>query len=126
MKKIFLFTTLISGFAVLSAFKTAPILKNHSNDYSSTLQQQQQQQTVDAYVMWGGNWRRGQITYSSTQQGYKPISYQFEDYGNSQLRGQFFPDQIFSPLNPNNQLAKQNNWTHTISVGGATAYLTLY
>jgi hypothetical protein len=124
MKKTLLFSTLTFVVVTLSSFKhSSSVIFPKTNSLNEIYQQQQ---TVDAYIMWGSNWRRGQITYSSTQQGYKPISYQFEDYGNSQLRGQFFPDQRFSPLNPNNQLAKQNNWTHTISVQGVTAYLTIY
>ncbi len=85
-----------------------------------------QVRSVPAFIMWGGNWRSGQVSFIQTEYGYKPVSYQFEDYGNNQLRGQFYPDQQFMSLNPNHQLAKQNNWTHTITVQGSTAYLRLY
>jgi hypothetical protein len=120
MKKVFLISTMIIAFVVLTAFKATPILKINLKECTSALQQQET--TFDVYVMQGGNWIKGQITYVRTQQGYTPIRYHFSD----QLRGEFWPDQRFMPLNPNNELAKQNNWTHTISVGGATAYLTLY
>jgi hypothetical protein len=124
MKKVLLLSILAIVLISFSSFKE---IKFDSFTKNTSLKKfYPQQQTVDAYVMWGGNWRSGRITYSTTQQGYKPISYQFEDYGNSQLAGQFFPDQRFMALNSNNQFAKQYNFTHTISVQGATAYLTIY
>ncbi len=123
MKKILLFSTLSIAVVSLSSFMF------HYSNFNSikTLKKiNQQQQTVDAYIMIGGNWIRGQITYVRTQQGYQPIRFWF----GQELRGEFWPDQSFIPLNPNNQLARQNNWTHTISVQsfnqGGTAYLTLY
>ena len=123
MKKFSLFLTLTFIIITLSSFRHSA--SDFSPKSNSLNEIHKQQQTVNAYVWWGGNWRTGYITYVRTQQGYKPISYQFEDYGNDQLRGQFFPGERFTPLNPNNNLAKQNNWTHTISVQGVAAYLTL-
>jgi len=123
MKKIFLLPTLAFAVSTLSSFNNDS--SNLSlNNISNVMHQQQQ--TVDAFIMIGGNWMRGQITYMRTQRGFQPIRFYF----NEQLKGEFWPDQTFIPLNPNNQLAKQNNWTHTISVQaisqGGTAYLTLY
>jgi hypothetical protein len=121
MKKISVFTTITFLVITLSSFK------NSSSDFSvrsSSLKEiYKQEQTVDAFIMWGGNWRKGRITYMSTQQGYKPISYQFQDV-DYRLKGKFFSEK-FTPLNPNNELAKANNWTHTIGIQGTTAYLIL-
>lgn len=127
MKKVFLFTALISGFAILSAFKTSLISECYTSNITSSLQREQ---TVVAYMWWDNNWRSGNITYIRTQQGYTPVSYNFGDTQHrggsiSPLRGYFSGDR-FVPLNPNNELAKKNNWTHIITVEGIDAYLTLY
>ena len=59
----------------------------------------QQQQTASAYRMAGGNWQRGSVNYQITQQGYKPISYDFSAY-RSGGRGSFYQDSRFLALNP--------------------------
>jgi hypothetical protein len=120
MKKVFLISTMIIAFVVLTAFKATTILKINISECASALQQEET--TFDVYIMQGGSWIKGQITYVRTQQGFTPIRYHFSD----QLRGAFWPDQRFMPLNPNNELAKKHNFTHTINTGGATAYLILY
>lgn len=124
MKRVFLFSILTVSILALSSFKY--YTSSSFRIINSVNKIKQQQQTVDAFIMIGGNWVSGQITYMRTQQGYQPIRFSFGE----QIRGEFWPDQRFIPLNPNNQLAKQNNWTHTINVQsfnqGGTAYLTLY
>ena len=64
-----------------------------------------QVRSVPAFIMWGGNWRSGQLSFIQTENGYKTVSYQFEDYGNNQLRGQFYPDQQFKVVQ-----CKQEKW----------------
>ena len=85
----------------------------------------QQQQTLRAYRMAGGQWQQGTVSYQRTQYGYKPISYDFSNYQGG-TRNRFFPDARFIPLNPNNKLAIQNNWTHIIGSNAGTLYMTLY
>jgi hypothetical protein len=124
MKKVFLCSILAFTVLTLSSFKNHKLSSPRINKAVNKINQQQQ--TVEAYLMIGGNWITGQITYMRTQQGFQPIRFWFGE----QLRGEFWPDQRFTPLNQNNQFAKQYNWTHCISVQsfgqGGTAYLTLY
>ena len=120
MKQIILTIALLSGLAVLSAFTSQPAFESNSPEKHSL----QQQQTVSAYRMAGGNWQRGTVSYKRTQQGYKPVSYDFSGYRGGS-RGGFFPDARFTPLNPNNKLAIQNNWTHMVGSNAGTLYMTL-
>ncbi|MDP2112664.1 MAG: hypothetical protein Q8K69_01255 [Bacteroidota bacterium] len=85
----------------------------------------QQDYSADAYIAGGNGWIKGFITYNKTQQGYVPIRYYFQNVGGRELKGNFYKGDSFTPLNPNNQYAKQYNFTHTIKVPAATVYLTL-
>lgn len=123
MKNLGLLFCLIFGLVAFSAFTSSSDVNTKSFESSATIQQQIQ--TVDAWRMAGGNWQQGTVTYESTQQGYRPISYDFSNYTNGG-RNQFMPDARFMPLNPNNELAKKNNWTHTISSMAGTLYLSIY
>jgi len=122
MKKTIFFITLITGLSFLSALSNDANLEGKSIKNPNMLQQQQ---TASAYRMAGGNWQRGSVNYQITQQGYKPISYDFSAY-RSGGRGSFYQDSRFIPLNPNNKLAIQNNWTHMVRSSIGTLYLTLY
>ncbi len=123
MKKILLLSTLTIVVVTLSSFKN--ITSDFTPKTNSLNESYQQQQTVYAWRMAGGNWQQGTVTYQNTQQGLKPISYDFSSYTNGG-RGQFMPDARFMPLNPNNELAKKNNWTHSISSMAGTLYLSIY
>lgn len=124
MKKIILLQTLIFLiFFALSSFKNSSLkLRSDTFLHGKVFQQER---TVTAYIMSGGNWQKGQVTYIETNRGYQPVSYDFSDYVNGP-RGRFYSDQRFRPLNPNNPLAKANNWTHTIEIRGTVAYLSIY
>ncbi len=124
MKKLLVILVLTVFITTLTSFSSN--ISNKLTTTNSISESTQQQQVVPAYALCGGNWYSGQIAYIITDQGYKPLYYWFNDFCGRQLQGQFYNER-FVPLNPNNQLAKQNNWTHTISLNGqATAYLTLY
>ena len=81
---------------------------------------------LDAYIMMQGNWMHGTISVNRTQNGDRPYRYDFPGMQGVQTSGQFYPDTRFTPLNPNNQYAIRNNFTHTISCPTiGTAYVTM-
>lgn len=146
MKKFLVVSTVIFVAVTLSSFTQSSPYFSTKSDLINKINQQEQ--TVKAFIKFGDNWRSGQITYRINNNGLQPISYQFEELGNlPQLKGQFSPDQKFIPLNSNNignnkvpnmdnrmnsnnignntVTNMDNRWTHSISVQGATAYLTL-
>ena len=125
MKNLGLLFCSILGLIALSAFTSKSDVNTKLIESTIAVQQQGQQQTVYAWRMAGGQWQQGSVTYQNTQQGLKPISYDFSGYTNGG-RGQFMPDARFMPLNPNNELAKKNNWTHSISSMAGTLYLSIY
>ena len=126
MKKLNLLLCSILSVVALSACTTKADVNTKLFESSVSIQQQQGQvQTVYAWRMAGGQWQQGTVTYETTQQGFRPISYDFSNYQNGE-RNQFMPDSRFMPLNPNNELAKKYNWTHTISSMAGTLYLSLY
>jgi hypothetical protein len=106
MKKLAILFCLITGVFAFSAFTCNSDVNGKSIESSASIQQLGQYQTVDAYRMAGGNWQNGTITYQSTAQGFRPISYDFSAYRGGG-GGQFMPDERFAPLNPNNELAKK-------------------
>ena len=74
-----------------------------------------------------GQWHTGFINYTTTQNGYELTSYQFDTVSSQQtgqkLTGYFNSDAKFINLNPNNNLARQYNFTHYINIQGITAYI---
>jgi hypothetical protein len=122
MKNLNLTLFSLMALFILTAFNYENLLKNEN--YTSTFKQSQVQ-TVYAWRMAGGQWQQGTVTYERNQFGYRPMSYDFSNYTNGG-RNNFAPDVMFTPLNPNNDLAKKNNWTHTIRSMAGTLYLSLY
>ncbi len=125
MKKFGLLFCTFLGFVAIATFASKSDVKTNSKESALANPQQGQVQTTYAWRMAGGQWQQGTVTYERTQQGYRPISYDFSNYTNGG-RNQFMPDARFMPLNPNNELAKKNNWTHSISSLAGTLYLRLY
>ena len=125
MKNFCLLFCSILGLVAFSSFTSPSDVNTKSIESSVAIQQQGQRQTVYAWRMAGGNWQQGTVTYENTQQGIRPINYNFSSYTNGG-RGQFMPNARFMPLNPNNELAKKNNWTHSISSMAGTLYLSIY
>jgi hypothetical protein len=77
---------------------------------------------LDAYIIIQGTWVHGTISVNRTQNGDKPFNYNFDGFES----GSLYPDSRFTPLNPNNQYAIKNNFTHTISIPNlGTAYVTM-
>jgi hypothetical protein len=125
MKKLALLFCSTLGFIALSAFTPKADVNTKLFKSPIAFQQQGQQQTVYAWRMAGGQWQQGSVSYLVTQYGIKPISYDFSGYTNGRS-GRFMPDDRFMPLNPNNELAKKNNWTHSINSMAGTLYLSIY
>lgn len=125
MKKFLVFFSSIISLVTFSAFTPKPDVNSKSINCSIGILQQGQPQTVYAWRMAGGIWQQGRVTYQNTEEGLVPISFDFSGYTNGQ-RGQFMPDERFMPLNPNSELAKENNWTHSIRSMAGTLYLTIY
>lgn len=120
-KKLKIFALVLSVVALISVGNSSQsAASNALSNFSS-----QQSYSADAYILGGNGWIKGFITYNKTQQGYVPVRYYFQNVGGRELKGNFYNGDSFTPLNPNNQYAKANNFTHTIKVPGATAYLTL-
>lgn len=119
MKKSLIFTIVVSSM-FLFAFTSLPESFNPTTEISC----QKQKRTVYAYRMAGGNWQRGKVSYSKTQYGYKPISYDFGNYRGGG-RGNFLAYAKFTRLNPNNRLALKNNWTHSVNSKVGTLYMNL-
>lgn len=85
-----------------------------------------QSNVYDAYMYQGGNWHTGRIVIEQTQNGYRLISYNFSDvstFNGQPLQGRFYDGERLTPLNPNNELAKKNNFTHYIEIQGIRAYI---
>ena len=86
----------------------------------------QRDYAINAFLMMQGQFIQGTISVQSTQNGAKPINYNFPGMAQRQTSGQFYPDTRFIPLNPNNQYAIRNNFTHTINIPNlGTAYVSL-
>jgi len=124
MKKFALLFCAFLGLVALSAFTSKSNGNTKSMERSDAIQQQGQGQSVYAWRLAGGRWQQGTVTFRRTQQGFRPISYNFDNYSNGG-RAEFYSDARFVPLNPNNELAKRNNWTHSISSQIGTLYLTI-
>ena len=86
----------------------------------------QRESVVNAFLMIQGRFIMGTIGVQNTQNGLRPVNYSFPGMAQRQTSGQFYPDTRFTPLNPNNQYAIKNNFTHTISIPNlGTAYVTM-
>jgi hypothetical protein len=113
MKKIFYFLTSLSLIVVNSSFL-------HINKYNKAFLTKKnfvvQNQIAYAYVYFNGSWIKGEISYFVTREKIIPISYKFEKVGNNRFVDKFYGDKKFIPLDPNSQIARQNNWTHSIII----------
>jgi hypothetical protein len=123
MQKISL-TILVLGAVIISAINSNAS-GQHKLFAENRFTQRGNVQTVYAFRMAGGAWQQGTVTYEVSQYGVVPVSYNFSNYRNAGS-GQFFPSQRFVPLNPNNEMAKANHWTHMINSQIGTLYLTIY
>ena len=98
-----------------------------SNTSKVNLQNNLVQSSITAYIFHQGQWHTGFINYSTTQNGYKLTTYQFNTISSLQtgqkLVGHFYDDTKFTNLNPNNNLARQHNFTHYVSIEGFNAYI---
>ena len=116
MKKI-LFILLASILTMSFTTKSTPIKTEIS-----------QENSIKAFIYSKGQWHTGYITYQQTSDSYVLISYSFNTlekcYGCGHLNGSFADSQKFNPLNPNNEYAKNYNYTHYIDIQGFRAYIT--
>ena len=99
--------------------------QNQQNDQQRQQNYSQQGERISkrAFLNFHGSWVEGQIQLIKSNQGYTPTSYSFSNVQN--CSSQFMPGEQFTPLNPNSDLAKAQNFTHFISVSCGTAYLML-
>jgi len=82
----------------------------------SGLKKDSQNKSIAAYIYFQRTWYTGYIYYSTAPDGYKLESYSFDQMyiGGQAFSGYFYGQEKFIPLNPNNELAKQNNFTHYV------------
>lgn len=75
---------------------------------------EQQLMTLEAQIFHQGHWHEGYITYTKTQNGYELEQYKFDIVStlNGQCNGYFHESEKFTPLNPNNDFAKDYNFIH--------------
>lgn len=87
-----------------------------------------QERSIKASIYFRGEWHYGYIKYQQQQTGYILTSYQFETIempGQGQFIGYFPNNQFkFVALNPNNEYAKNYNFTHYVDIMGLRAYIT--
>ena len=100
-------------------------LSFYQTSFTQSQYDTQSQYELDAWIDIRGNFYSGNIRVNRTQNGDRPYSYCFPGTGGMRGYIPFFEDDNrFTPLNPNNPLAIQNNFTHMISIPSLwTAYL---
>ncbi len=111
---------------VLLFFSSSPNLNANTPTNSSC--ESIQTTSYNSYIYFSGNWHTGKIWIQQTQNGYKLLSYNFDSVHNvngHKLSGDFDQRHSLTKLNPNNELAKQNNFTHYVTIQGLKAYLIL-
>ncbi|MFV8327631.1 hypothetical protein [Flavobacterium sp. ZS1P14] len=119
MKKTFLqFSLVFLLFGLTTNLKASTPIKPCSEYLQSN--------TYEAYMYHNGNWNKGRITMRQTENGYVLSTYSFSDIytiNGQQLSGNFYADQRLTRLNPNNDLAKNYNFTHYVDIQGVKAYI---
>lgn len=119
MKKTFLhFLLIFLLFGLSNNSEASVITKSHIKCL--------QQNSYKSYIFYNGNWHTGEIRMRQTENGHILSSYSFDDIylmGNQTLSGYFYPDQQLIKLNPNSDLAKNNNFTHYVEIQGLRAYI---
>lgn len=86
-----------------------------------------QERSIQASIYVRGQWYNGSIKYVQHQQGYTLLSYSFpslEIPGQGQFSGSLSNSSRFIALNPNNDFAKNYNFTHYVEIMGLRAYIT--
>lgn len=87
-----------------------------------------QERSIKASIYVRGEWYYGDIKYVQHEQGYTLTSYSFpslEIPGQGQFSRAFPNNQFkFVALNPNNEYAKNYNFTHYVDIMGLRAYIT--
>lgn len=117
MKKIILKLLFVSllCFAAIEAKSNEPF-----NSISKCLQEK----SLKAYIFYQGTWHEGFIMFNQTENGYQLTKYQFNDiYINGSPLNGYFNYEKFTKLNPNNELALKNNFTHYVNIQGLNAYI---
>lgn len=108
-------------------FISNSFLVNAKSSYTINKSRVSFQQTVyEAYAFHNGYWHKGRISINQYQNGYQLVSYSFNDisnYNGQPLSGNFYQGQQLIRLNPNNELAKANNFTHYVEIQGLKAYI---
>jgi len=111
---------------VLLFFSSSPNVNAKTSVMSSC--ESIQTTSYKAYVNSNGNWHTGTIWIQQTQNGHQLLSYNFDSVHSGmghKLAGDFDQRHRLTKLNPNNELAKQNNVTHYVTIQGLKAYLIL-
>lgn len=86
-----------------------------------------QERSIKASIYVRGEWYYGDIKYVQHQQGYTLTYYSFpslEIPGQGQFSGSLSNSSKFIALNPNNEYAKNYNFTHYVEIMGLRAYIT--
>jgi hypothetical protein len=87
-----------------------------------------QERSAKATIYVRGEWHYGYINYQQYPDGYVLTSYRFQTIelpGQGQFSGVFPNNQFkFIALNPNNEYAKNYNFTHYVDIMGLRAYIT--
>jgi hypothetical protein len=81
----------------------------------------------DAHIYYSGYWHTGKVWINQSKNGYKLLSYSFDlQLTNGNFSGDFDErlHRLYE-LNPNNELAKRNNFTHYITVQNIKVYISL-
>lgn len=97
-----------------------------ANENTKTPLECLQSKVYKAYIYHSGNWHTGKIFINQNENGYRLESYSFSDVfiGNGQrLEGSFIGGEELIRLNPNNELAINNNFTHYVEIMGLNAYI---
>lgn len=116
MKKLSLF---------LLVFLTISFSSTSYSNFHKVEYKVKQSDSIKAYIYYQGVWHEGYITYNKTENDYTLNEYQFNDLylmGGRPFSG-YFRGQRFTQLNPNNELAKQYNFTHYVEIQGTRVYI---
>ncbi|MFH6951447.1 hypothetical protein ACHRV6_23370 [Flavobacterium sp. FlaQc-51] len=119
MKKYLLLTSLLLSVSMFSS-------RLKESNFNKTVFSYVQQSSYEAYAFHNGSWHTGRIYIRQNQNGYQLISYSFNDlymFNSQPLAGDFLQGQRLTPLNPNNELAKRNNFTHYVNIQGINVYI---
>ena len=118
---------LLSTFCFLIIFSTVSVNASTVNTIDNPIKLTQQS-NYEAYVYYQGNWYTGMIYTRQSENGFQLSSYSFRNlyiFNGQQFSGNFNQEQRLVRLNPNSELAKNNNFTHYVNIQGVNVYIIL-